>query len=99
MTDPSSNDPNGILEVKCPCTKREVRPEEACQDPDFYCMFEGEYLHLKRSHLYFHQVQLQLYMCSDFCSWCDFCILTTKGCLVCREQLDLDCVRKCITKL
>jgi len=27
----------GLLEIKCPHTKRDVSPEEACEDPNFYC--------------------------------------------------------------
>lgn len=96
---PSSHEPCGILEVKCPYSKRDITPEEACKDPDFYCTFENGRLNLKRSHQYFHQVQLQLYVCSDFCSWCDFCVYTTKGCLVCRQQLDSDWVSQCIPEL
>ena len=35
--DAASHDPSGILEIKCPCTKRDVSPEKACQDRDFHC--------------------------------------------------------------
>ena len=65
--DPASHDPSGILEIKCPCTKRYVSPEEACQDRDFHCTLEDGHIKLKKTHIYFHQVQLQLYGCSDLC--------------------------------
>ena len=71
--DPASHDPSGI---KCPNTKRNVTPEEACQDRDFYRTLEDG-----RPHL------LPPSSCSDFCSWCDFCVLTTKGCMVCRFRV------------
>ena len=38
--DPASHNPSDILEIKCPYTKRDVTPKEACQDRDFYCTLE-----------------------------------------------------------
>ena len=32
---------------------------------------------MKIDHHYYHQVQLQMYVCSYI--WCDFCLYTTKG--------------------
>ena len=97
--DPASHDPSGILEIKCPYTTRDVSPEEACQDRDFHCTLEDGHIKLKKTHIYFHQVQLQLYVCSDLCTWCDFCVFTTKGCMVCRQYLDSEWVKECIPKL
>ena len=37
IIDPHSNLPNGIAEFKCPFSKKEVTPREACDDPNFYC--------------------------------------------------------------
>ena len=37
VRDLSSDQPNGILEIKCPYSKWNVEPEEACKDPLFYC--------------------------------------------------------------
>ena len=81
VPDPASRDPSGILEIKCPYTKCNVSPQEACQDRDVYCTLEDGHIKLKKTHIYFHQVQLQLYVCSDLCTWCDFCVVTTKGCM------------------
>ena len=58
--DPSSDQPNGLLEVKCPYTKRAQTPQEACKDAEFYCTIENGKLKLKHNHAYYHQVQLQL---------------------------------------
>lgn len=83
VTDPSSNSIHGIVEFKCPYSKREMFPQEACGDSDFYCHLTSEgNLQLKREHLYYHQVQLQLHVCLDLAQWCDFCIYTPKGILV-----------------
>jgi len=83
--DPSSDQPNGILEIKCPYTKRTQTPEKACKDPSFYCKIENGKMQLKSSHHYYHQIQLQLYVSTDMFH---FCVYTTKGCLVTRITLD-----------
>ena len=64
---------DGILEVKCPYFKCEISPEEACSDANFYSELVNSNIQLKKTHLYFHQVQLQLY------DWCDFRVYTCKG--------------------
>ena len=79
----------GLLEIKCPYTKRDVSPEEACEDPNFYCYKDDNGMFtLKRSHQYYDQVQLQLYVSADFCEWWDFCIYTTKGVMIERIYAD-----------
>ena len=70
---------HGLLEIKCPYSKRDETPEAACQDVHFFCALENSEVMLKQSHPYFHQVQLQLYVASDSAAWCDFCIYTCKG--------------------
>ena len=97
--DPTSDNPNGLLEIKCPYTKRAQSPQEACEDPSFYCTMEGNKLKLKFEHPYYHQVQQQLYASQDLFSWCDFCVFTTKGCLVTRITLDDRWVDENIPKL
>ena len=65
---------DGILD-----SKREVSPEQACNDSTICCkLAEGE-VRLKKNHPYYHQVQLQLYVGYDCFKWCDFCIFTCKG--------------------
>ena len=96
VSDPSSDQPNGILEIKCPYTKR---TNKACDDPSFYCKIENDKMQLKSSHHYYHQVQLQLYVSSDMFSWCDYCIYTTKGCLVTRITLDKQWVKDYVPQL
>ena len=79
----------GIAEFKCPYSKAFDIPEKACEKADFYCSVIDGKLHLKRTHTYYHQVQLQLYVTSDMqCKWCDFCVYTTCGILVERIYLD-----------
>ena len=90
VIDPSSQETDGIAEFKCPYSKRELTIEEACADTAFYAEILDGKLHLKRNHVYYHQVQLQLYVGLDLYKWCDFCIYTTKGIMVERISLDPD---------
>ena len=66
----------GIAEFKCPYTKRDMSPLEACADADFCGELVNSHFQLKRKHKYFHQVQLQLYVSRDMHSFCDFCVYT-----------------------
>ena len=54
-------------------------------------MVDGK-IDLKRNHGYYHQVQLQLYVVSDCCKWCDFCVYTTKDVAVERIYPDQEWV-------
>ena len=78
VVDPSFQPPNGIAEFKCPFSKRDKSPQKCCDDPSFYCTWIDGHLQLKHDHQYYHQVQLQLLVGTDF-SWCDFCVYTPKG--------------------
>ena len=97
--DPSCNDSNGIVEFKCPYSKRDKSPQDLCQDHSFYCeLFTGTF-HLKRNHNYYHQVQLQLYVGGDMFSWCDFCVYTPVDVAVERIYPCKEWQSTCIPKL
>ena len=98
VTDPHSTFPNGIAEFKCPYTKKDLAPREACEDTKFYCYYD-EGIHLKKDHHYYHQVQLQLFVGGDKYSWCDFCVFTSKGIEVEWIWPDLEWCTKCVTEL
>lgn len=100
VSDPVRNPSFGLLEIKCPYSVREISPAEACQDPSFYCYISDDgSIKLKRNHSYYHQVQLQIYVCSDICNWCDFCVYTTKGIAVEHITVDREWIQKCIPEL
>ena len=54
VKDLNSDQQDGILEIKCPYSKRDVEPEEACKDPTFYCEIKDSRICLKSSHAYCH---------------------------------------------
>ena len=66
-------------EFKCPYSKCNECPKDACKDSEFCCSLIDGNLQLKRHHPYYHQVQLQLYVTSELCKWCDICIYATQG--------------------
>ena len=55
VVDPTSDFSNGILEIKCPYSKRDILPNQCCDDPLFDCFFgESEEFRLKGDHAYYH---------------------------------------------
>ena len=77
VNDPASEDPNGLLEIKCPYQHRDITPEEAAQQKSFFCTSENQHLYLKKNHHYYYQVQGQMAICSK--KWCDFVVFTNTG--------------------
>ena len=99
VIDPSVPDSKGIAEFKCPYRGAGMLLEKACQEVEFFCsMIDGK-ICLKRNHAYYHQVQLQLYVASDNCYWCDFCVYTTKDVAVERIYPDKHWVQNICPKL
>ncbi|KAM7290119.1 hypothetical protein ISCGN_010131 [Ixodes scapularis] len=64
----------GLLEVKCPQSKENMTPEDACADSKFCSAMVGNVVTLKREHAYYYQIQGQLGVTGH--SWCDFVIFT-----------------------
>ena len=81
--------PWGLVEVKCPYRVRESTPLKAAREIKTFCSSQGEdgYLHLKRDHEYF--VQVQGHMALTGARWCDFVIYTKHGLSV--ERISFDC--------
>ena len=70
--------------------QKDLTSQEACKDPSFGSFHDSDGLHLKKSHPYYHQVQIQLFVEIDLYDWCDFCIYTPKGIDVDRISLDIE---------
>lgn len=90
VNDPTSVDQYGLAEIKCPYKYRDLSPEDAAMNLDFFCSLcvEGgvKVLHLKRTHDYYSQIQGQLAIVDR--KWCDFIVYTTKGISVERIRFD-----------
>ena len=87
--DPScTSEPFGFAEIKCSYKYQNVTPAEAAQNSDFMLREQDGILTLKRTHMYFSQVQGQ--MAIGRRKWCDFIVYTRKGISVERLKFDQD---------
>ncbi|CAN7945514.1 unnamed protein product, partial [Ixodes pacificus] len=67
----------GLLEVKCPASKRNMTPAEACEFSDFCCHIVNGNVELKKTHPFYFQVQGQMAVVGV--QWCDFALWTDNG--------------------
>jgi len=67
----------GLAEVKCPWTKANVDPLDACSDTSFCMEKTGEKTCLKQTSEYYAQVQGQMGITGA--KWCDFIVYTRRG--------------------
>ena len=82
----------GIVEVKCPHSAKDMTVENAANKPQF-CLKRSEGgLHLKCDHPYFYQCQLQLHV-TGF-DYCDFVVWTQKSMHVERIVADGEFIAK-----
>ena len=63
-----------VIEIKCPFSFRNCSVEEACTKKEFYCTMEDNLLHLKKTHLYYYQIQGT--MAITGATECDFIVWT-----------------------
>ncbi|KAH3822281.1 uncharacterized protein LOC127881093 [Dreissena polymorpha] len=84
--------PNRLLEIKCPYKHREKKIQDI-KDKDFCLNEEGE---LKRSHRYYTQIQLQMYV-HDVQS-CDLFVYTSVDSVVATVSRDDDFCQKLVSK-
>lgn len=89
--DPSNEEPDGFVQVKCPYSHRDITPLEACSSPEFCCKVKTnidgtQSLEMRQNHQYYAQVQGQMAIGGR--NWCDFVIYTNKGISVERVMFD-----------
>lgn len=89
VIDPGCFDHFGLVEVKCPWTKANVTPTEACSDPKFFMEKTGDTTcRLKTGHAYYAQIQGQMGVTGS--QWCDFVVYTRRGLYVQRIPFNAD---------
>jgi len=88
--DPSTDTKYGLLEIKCPFSKRGETLEQAASDPNFYLEKIGGKFYLKKEHScgYYAQVQGQLALTG--LKWCDFCIYLSDSNEMCVDRIYFD---------
>ena len=93
-------DPNvfGIIEIKCPESKRNMTPEEAVADKSFYVgVDENGIPFLKVGHSYGYYTQVQMAM--GLCQTSYFVAYTYKGMIIIRIPFDPDYFKRIVNKL
>lgn len=66
------DDPNGVLEIKCPSSKKFSSAAEAFQANKFCMSLVDDVPHLKENSKYYNQIQGQMLICGV--NWCDFVV-------------------------
>ena len=88
--DPSSDNPFGLVEIKCPYSIRDKTPLQGASLSSFFCEINkaNNSIKLKPSHPYYCQVQGQMAVSGRL--WCDFVVYTPKGISIERINFDSD---------
>ena len=88
--DPSTDSKYGLLEIKCPFSKRGETLDQPAADPNFYLEKLGGKFYLKKEHTcgYYAQVQGQLALTG--LKWCDFCIYLSDSNEMCVDRIFFD---------
>ena len=70
---------SGIIEIKCPYNAKDMNVNDAAGNIDNFCISKdnNEKMELKRDHMYYYQVQMQLFVTSK--KYCDFIVWTEKS--------------------
>lgn len=79
---------NGLLEIKCTYTHKDLSPDEvATRDKNYFVyMDDNNNVKLKTNTSWYYQIQTQLGVCDR--KWCDFVFYTQKGISVDRISFD-----------
>ena len=92
----------GIVEIKCPYSARCMLLKDVAADPKLCSAFclelhDDNYLHLKKTHNYWFQVQGQLLVTGA--PFCDFVVHTSIDTFVTRVLPDMDTMTNLVEKL
>lgn len=82
----------GALEIKCPYKYRDGL--EGCTQDKQFCLDESN--HVKKSHPYYHQTQLHMFVCDV--DHCDFVVWTKKEAIIVRIYRDEDFLQEAMPK-
>ena len=87
----------GLIEIKCPETKKNCTPTEAMQDSGFYFELVDGKPKLEKHHSsgYYSQVQLQLGLTQ--LPYCDFVVYTFKGIIISRIAFNREYFSQLVT--
>ena len=84
ITDESSTPILGLIEIKCPFSKRNLHPQDMLKDKNFYVELRDGMPHLKEEHSngYYYQIHMALDLSQ--LKFCDFIVYSFKGMIIIR---------------
>lgn len=89
----------GLIEIKCPASKKHMTPEEILQDESFYVGIKDDQLYLKKKHSNGYYTQIQMALGLSRLMFCDFVVYSFKGMIIMRVPFDEDYFVAVIQKL
>ena len=94
----TSGEREGLIEIKCPYSCRNMSVHDACSQVKSFCceVINGE-IHLKKQHQYYYQIQGAMAIVGV--KWCDFVVWTTKDMFVERVSFNQSFWNMCYSKL
>ena len=84
ITDESSTPILGLIEIKCPFSKRNLHPQDMLKDKNFYVELRDGMPHLKEEHSNGYYSQIQVVMGLSQLKFCDFIVYSFKGMIIIR---------------
>ena len=94
-----TGDAIGLLEIKCPKSKKNSSPEELINDDKFYVSLVDGKPELKNDHPNGCYSQIQMAMGLSGAPFCDFIVYTFKGLIIARTLFDNEYFINLIQKL
>ena len=82
ITDESSTPILGLLEIKCPFSKRNLHPQDMFKDKNFYVELLDGMPHLKKVHSNGYYSQIQMAMGLSQLKFCDFIVHSFRGMII-----------------
>ena len=90
IIDKTDNVGIGLIEIKCPKSKKNSTPLQLVEDKSFYIELQDEKPVLKKKHANGYYSQIQMAMGLTGAQYCDFIVYTFKGLVVIRVPFDND---------
>ena len=99
VSDKESTQNPGLIEIKCPFSKRNATPLEMVHDKSFYVEMENGHPVLKNTHSSGYYTQIQMALGLSGLTYCDFIVYSLKGCIIIRIPFDLQYFEDAVKKL
>ena len=89
----------GLIEVKCPKSKKNSKINDLVHDQSFYVKYEDGVPVLKKDHPNGYYTQIQMAMGLSQITFCDFVVYTFDDMIIIRTQFDEDYFFSLLQKL